>query len=533
MGALSDCRAVLPTILRDNWRRESKQRAGRVLSAAVTLFLGLLLSAATAATFALEDDPLRRNTLNLLAALAVLSWIVAAVVMRLEMSRFFDFRRLLSLPVRFRALYALRVGAGLFGLWIPLFGPSLLYLLVVRTAGPAGFAVALLATLAFVILLGRLVAIVLLKLDDLNASWITTAALLALAVAALFAVEPVMRDRALDLTDQPVIALIADQVRESRLLAAAGFLPGGVLAAIFEAPSDLGANLARLAGLWVAALACLLVEYRILRSGGALMSAGTDEVGGVHLPLARLLRRTKRLEPSTCLCLIEFDSSMRMKWSRGLLLAGVFMAPMLQTGRMFGLAQALLVTGFFLTLRNNAFGIAHRSIGERFLLPVRPVELLIASGRALTLFPALIFTLSVAWAWQRVGWPGLDVFGLWLALPCCLVVGGLGFGVYHSARWPFPLDIGPYATAVPGSGGLAASIAFGTFALGGPFLLEFLARSMSWGPHVAVFGALALMAGAVVLRVFGPRAADRHIRSDPHRILDLLANRKDEVREAA
>ncbi len=499
----------------------------------IVLFLGALLFAATAATFGLEDDLLRRNTLNLLAAMAVLFWVVSAVVMRLEISRFFDFRRLLPLPVQFRALYALRVGAGLFGLWIPLFGPSLLYLLVARTAGPGGFAVALLATLAFVILLGRLVAIVLLKLDDLNASWITTAAFLALAVAALFAVEPVMRDRALDLTDQPVIALIADQVRESRFLAAAVYLPGGVLAAIFEAPSDLGANLARLAGLWVAAFTCLLVEYRILRSGGALLSGGTDEVGGVHLPLARLLRRTKRLEPSTCLCLTEFDASMRLKWSRGLLLAGAFLAPMLQTGRMFGFAQVLLVTGFFLTLRNNAFGIAHRSIGERFLLPVRPVELLIASGRALTLFPALIFMLSVAWAWQRVGWPGLDVFGLWLALPCCLVVGGLGFGVYHSVRWPFPLDVGPYTTAVPGSGGLPASIAFGTFALGGPFLLEFLARSMSWGPPVAVFGALALMAGAVVLRVFGSRAADRRLRADPHRVLDLLANRKDEVREAA
>ena len=56
---------------------------------------------------------------------------------------------------------------------------------------------------------------------------------------------------------------------------------------------------------------------------------------------------------------------------------------------------------------------------------------------------------------------------------------------------------------------------------------------MSWGPPVAVFGALALMAGAVVLRVFGPRGADRRLRADPHRILDLLANRKDEAREAA
>ena len=92
------------------------------------------------------------------SVVAVLFWVVAAVVMRFEMSRVFEIQRLLPLPVQFRALYALRVGAGLSGLWIPLFGPSLLYLLVVRTAGPAGFAVAVLAAVAFVILLGRLVA---------------------------------------------------------------------------------------------------------------------------------------------------------------------------------------------------------------------------------------------------------------------------------------------------------------------------------------------------------------------------------------
>ncbi len=104
MGTLSDCRALMPTILRDNWRRGRKERFGKLLMGGALLLLGVLLVGATAATFELDDDLLRRNTLNLLAAIAVLFWVVAAVVMRFEMSRVFDVRRLLPLPVQFRAL---------------------------------------------------------------------------------------------------------------------------------------------------------------------------------------------------------------------------------------------------------------------------------------------------------------------------------------------------------------------------------------------------------------------------------------------
>ena len=219
------------------------------------------------------------------SVVAVLFWVVAAVVMRFEMSRVFEIQRLLPLPVQFRALYALRVGAGLSGLWIPLFGPSLLYLLVVRTAGPAGFAVAVLA--------------------------------------------------------------------------------------------------------------------------------------------------------------------------------------------------------------------------------------------------------AVLWAWQRVGWPGLGMFGLWLALPFCLLVAGDGFGAYASVRWPYKLDFSLHMFQLPPGPVLLAWLPVAAGAIGVPFGLEFLLENRSWGPRLAVYGAIALMIGAVALRHLLVRSADRRVRADPHRILDLLANRKDEVREAA
>ncbi len=531
MILLGECRALLPVLLRDNWRRGSKERFGRLFVAGSFLFVGLLAAFGVAATFELQDERLRRNTLNLLAALGVLAWLVTTIVGRLEMSRHFDFRGLLALPVQFRTLYALRVGAGLTGPWLALFGPAILYVLVARTSGLLTAVLALFATVAVAVLLGRLVALVLLKLDDLNASWRTTAALLVLALAGAFAVEPVMKDRALDLTDQPVIELIADEVRESRVLAAAGYLPGGLVAAIFEAPRDVGANLARLVVLWLAAAGCMLVEYRLLRNERPILSARTGEIAGVHLPLARILRRAKRVRPSTCLTLIEFDGMMRLKWVRGILLLGGFLAPLVQTGRLLGIVQALIITGFLLGLRNNVYGVAHRSIGERFLLPVRLVDLATAAGKSLTLFPAFIFGVAVAWAWQRVGWPGWGTFALWLALPAGILIGGSGFGAYSSVRWPYAVDLGPYAMKMqPSPGGLGATVCFFGFAIGTPFLLESLAPSVSWGPPMAVVGGLALILCALALGVLVARAADRVARVDPHRILDSLADRREEDR---
>ena len=531
MSVLGECRALLPVLLRDNWRRGRTERWGRLAMAGGFLFVGLLAAFGVAATFELPDEKLRRNTLNLLAGLGVLFWLITTVVGRVEMSRHFDFRRLVVLPVRFSALYALRVGAGLSGLWVAAFGPAIVYLLFKRIDGLAHFVTALFATVALVVLLGRLVALVLLKLDDLNASWMTTAALVVLALAAAFAAEPVMKDRALDLTEQPVLELVADQMRDSRLPTAAGYLPGGLVAAIFEAPRDLGANLARLAALWLAAAGCMLVEYRILRNQRPVLSARTGDVSGVHLPLARILRRARRLRPSTCLALIEFDSWMRLRWVRGILVLGVFLAPLVQTGRLLGIAQGLIIVGFMLGLRNNVYGVAHRSIGERFLLPVRLVDVATAGGKGLTLFPAFVFGLAVAWAWQRVGWPGWEIFALWLAFPAGVLIGGFGFGAYSSVRWPYSVDIGPYAMKLPSNpGGFGAALCFVGLAAGTPFLFEHLARNVAWGPPVATLGGLALILCALALGILLIRAADRQARAAPHRILDSLAGRREERR---
>ena len=88
-----------------------------------------------------------------------------------------------------------RVLAGLSGLWIPIFGPSLVYVLAYRNADLPGFVIVLLAALALVVLLGRLVATVMLQLEELAKSWLMTATLVAMVAIALFTLEPLPATR--------------------------------------------------------------------------------------------------------------------------------------------------------------------------------------------------------------------------------------------------------------------------------------------------------------------------------------------------
>ncbi len=79
----------------------------------------------------------------------------------------------------------------------------------------------------------------------------------------------------------------------------------------------------------------------------------------------------------------------------------MFLAPLAQTGGLFGIFWCLVIVGFLLGLRNNTYGIAHRSIGERFGLPVRQIDFALAHHAAMKIFPTIIFSAAVLWAWQR------------------------------------------------------------------------------------------------------------------------------------
>ncbi len=476
-----------------------------------------------ASLLVLEDDGLRRNILNLLAGLAVIAWVVAGTVLRVSMSPIFDYRQFLPLPIGFRTLFGLRVALGLSGLWILIFGPTLLYLLLYRTAGLLGFTVALLASVALVVLLGRLVAIFVLKLDDLAASWLATVVLLALVVAALFALEPTIQNLMLDAQEESAASVIARQIHDSRILNAMGYLPGGLLVGVFDASQALEANLARLASLWLVALACMALEYRLL-CRRLLESLPTKAIaGGVHFSLAPILRRIRRLTPESCLCLIEFETLMRIKWYRGMMVAMLFLLPVVQTGSVYIILWAtVIVSASFLNIRGHSYGVAHRNLAERFVMPVSLVAPATAYSAAVSVLPALAFLVAVCWAWYRGGWPGFGVFGLWLVLPFCALVGGHGAGVYQSARSPSPFDFTPYAGKLPSGSPVWPSVAFNAATISLPLLLAFLVPRTLWGPAAAICGTVVLVIGTAVFNARMLGSADRLVRSNPHRILKSL-----------
>ena len=335
----------------------------------------------------------------------------------------------------------------------------------------------------------------------------------------LFTLKPPVGRQLLDVSPEPGMARLAERLRDSRLLALAGYLPGGLVVGILDRPEEPGANLARLAGLWFAALACISLEYRVLSRHllGGLRTASSG--GGVHFSLAPILRRSRRLTPEACLFLIEFETLMRLGWYRVMALGLLFSLALLQTGSVYVLLVTVaLLSSAFLNVRSQSYGHAHRYLGELFVMPVRLIAPATAYSRALAVLPAVTFVVMICWAWYRTGWPGLATLSLWFALPLCILVGGHGDGVYHSARSPGPFDFTPYAGKLPSSL-VWSSVAFNLTVMAAPALLAFLAPRTSWGPAAAVGTATVLVVGAVIFNNRRLRAADRIVRSDPQRIL--------------
>ena len=520
--ALTEYRAFVSALRLNKKRQRAKKDPWTLLVGVFCLLTGLVLSGFVAELFELRDDGLRRNVLNLLAGLGFGAWVIAGALLRLSVTPIFDYSQLLSLPVGFRILFVLRVVVGLSGLWTLICGPTLLYLLLYRTAGLLGFTVALLASVALVVLLGRLVAISILKLEDVPVGWPATAVLLLVAVAGLFALEPTIQNLMFH-SREVRVSVIATQVRDAGVLNAMAYLPGGLLTGIFDAPRGLGGNLARLASLFLLASAALALEYRLLRRRLLESLPAKATTGGVHFPLTPVLRRICRLAPESCLRLIEFEILMRKRWYRGMMTSMVFLLPVVQTGSVYiVLGTTVVLSASFLAPRLHSYGVAHRNLAERFVMPVPLLAPATAYGTASSVLPAFALLVVICWAWYRGGWPGLGVLGLWLVLPFCDLVGGHGASVFQSARSPIPFDFGPYAGKTPADLPVWPSVAFNAAIISLPALLAFLVPRTPWGPAAAICGTVVLMISSVVFNAHMLRSADRLVRSDPHRILERL-----------
>ncbi len=326
--------------------------------------------------------------------------------------------------------------------------------------------------------------------------------------------------------DEPAVpagALMAEGIRDSSLLALMGYLPVGWLIDIFDTPWESGRNALRLAGLWLAALGCVALEYRMLSRRLLDNVRAAPGAGRVHLSLAPIFRRARRLSPWAYLWLIELETLMRLGWYRVAMIVTLFSMALLQTGSTHVVVlTVVMAANVFLSPRNYSFGFAYRSIGERFLMPLRLTAPASAYNAALSVLPVVAISVMIGWTCVRVGWPGLPVFCLWLVMPFCVLVGEHGAGIYRSARFPVPFDFTPYSVKMPTSV-VWTSVVFNVVIIGLPMLLAFLVPRVSWGPAAAVGGASVLVVGAVVFNSRMSRAADGLVRSDPFRILRSLA----------
>ena len=268
--------------------------------------------------FGIEDDALRRNLLNLIACAVAVLWLIAQVVLRAPVVWLVDLEPLLPLPVGFGDLYRLRLALSIFGYWLVGLGPAAVYLVVARSGDSGGFLVGLLGMLVLVWTLGRVGAILSLKVDHLVEGVLGSLALLLVVVALYsgiaFAIGVVVAG--IDVGAVRTVDFVATTIRESPLLVAIGYTPPGLLVGIFDAPGWTGANLLRVGGLLAVLRALVVLERRMLLSSYLDRPGGPRRTAGKVLPLATILRKAPRLSGSGCLLLLEAECTLRLKPAR-------------------------------------------------------------------------------------------------------------------------------------------------------------------------------------------------------------------------
>ena len=268
--------------------------------------------------FGIEDDGLRRNLLNLIACAVAVLWLIAQVVLRAPLVWLVDLEPLLPLPVGFGDLYGLRVALSTFGYWLVALGPAAVYLVVARSGSIGGLPVGLLGMLALVWIMGRVGAILSLKGDHLVEGALSSLALLlavlALYVGLAFAVGVAFAGP--DVEVAGTVDLLANTIRESPVLSAAAYTPPGLLVGIFDGPGGAGANLLRLTCLLAVLGGLVVLERRMLLSSYLDRPGGASRTAAKVLPIAGILRNSRRLSPSGCLLLVEAECTLRHKPAR-------------------------------------------------------------------------------------------------------------------------------------------------------------------------------------------------------------------------
>ncbi len=405
--------------------------------------LGAIL--ALRAVFGVEDAGTRQVLVVLTFGAASLFWLFVQVVFDRPMNFLLDLRPLLSMPIGFGALYRLRVGLSLTGLWFLCFGPAALYVVLTRSAGAGEGALLVFGGVAVVLIHGLIGSILQHWRQRLITGWLGSMLLFGGMAAAFFLLLVLVHvaDGSAGAEGAEGLASAGPEGLDLESLYVASWfqwvarVPSGLLALVAIEPRVTGENLMRVGALWASAIALGIVDRGLVV---ALIRGGRRSIGGGlgrTLPLAWLLRRLKRLSPACVLSLIECESVLRERSLRWPLLVGV--AFMIVASGIPDVAILAVVLASTVSLNSHRAELTLptcRVWKESFSLPTTLLSGLRAMGRVPSLILAALIVGAVCLVALRTGLSQdcvLVAFVVGIAASAVIVSDG--FYGWYDVRW--------------------------------------------------------------------------------------------------
>ncbi|MYH25431.1 MAG: hypothetical protein F4156_09405 [Holophagales bacterium] len=432
-GSRADLLLTLARMVLPDAVRRSKQPL------AVAIFVAILfLVFATVATlgllpaiFAIESDALRRNLLSLIACSVTAIALLSQVLLRAPVTWLLDLEDLLRLPVGFRDLYGLRFALSTIGYWLPVLGPAGVYLTVARSGGVSGAPITLLAIVSLVWVFGRTAAILSLLVNRPVEGKLGALAIVAIVAACQGAIMLGVLAFGGEIASEG----LTQAIEESAVLGGLGYTPPGLVAGIVHQPGPSASNLARLGGLMAVLGVLAVLENRLLLRGYLERPGGDRRTASGSLPLARLLRKAKRLTPTGVLTLVEIECLLRLKPAR-LVLALVLGTSLVvvPTAGGFAVGPAALFAIFLNDFRIGKQPPTCHVWRESLALPFPVRRIFNAPGRAMNV--VIVFAIAFILGLTPLEWFGWQFFfvAVFLMLAGFLMAAAT-YGLVQ-LRWP-------------------------------------------------------------------------------------------------
>ncbi len=485
---------------------DAARRANQPVAVAILVAV-LFLVFATAGTlgilpliFAIEGDALRRNLLSLIACSVTALALLAQVALRAPVTWLLDVEDLLRLPVGFRDLYGLRFALSTIGYWLPVLGPTGVYLTVMRSGGITGAPITLLGVLALVWIFGRTAAILSLLLNRWVEGALGTLAMVAIMAAFQGAILVGTLAFGGELNSEGITKAIED----SAILRGLSYTPPGLVAGIAHDPGWSVRNLAMLGSLLTILGVLMALESRLLLRSYLDRPGGDRRGASGVLPLARILRRSNRLAPFGVLWLLETEGLLRLKPARLVLAMTIGLALVwVPTAAGFVVGMAAIYGVFLNEFRVGKQPPTCHVWRESLTLPFSVRRIFRAPGRAANV--VILFVLAFI-----LGLTPLDWFGWpFLVVAVCLMLAGvlMGAATYGLLQlyWPqrntgliYNLDGAKFGAAL-----VAANLTLG------PGLLSFLLYTLRENQRVTALTAVFIAVAGLLLAAAAAYASRR------------------------